>query len=131
MVRPAPRRKEPSMTSKKLLTTLVAVCALVFPGGAFADVVTDWNKTLVDALLVAHTAPQPGTRIAAIVQTSVFDAANGVKGRYMQFHPELLSASPPHGASAPAAAAGAAYTALVALFPAQKATFDAQLAATL
>jgi hypothetical protein len=119
------------MTSKKLLTTLVAVCALVFPGSAFADVVTDWNKTLVDALLVAHTAPQPSTRIAAIVQTSVFDAANGVNGRYMQFHPELLTSPPPHGASAPAAAAGAAYTALVAFFPVQKATFDAQLAATL
>src|SRR3954470_9766997 len=126
MVRPAPRRKEPSMTSKKLLTTLVAVCALVSPGSAFADVVTDWNKTLVDALLVAHTAPQPGTRIAAIVQTSVYDAANGVKGRYEQSHPERLTTTPSRGASAPAAAAGAAYTALVALFPAQKQTFDNQ-----
>src|SRR5439155_14965668 len=46
-------------------------------------------------------------------------------------HPEVLGAAPPHGASARAAAAGAAYTALVALFPAQKATFDAQLATTL
>src|SRR3954468_20859740 len=124
MVRPAPRRKEPSMTSKKLLTTLIAVCALAFPGSAFADVVTDWNKTLVDALLVAHTGPQPGTRVAAIVQTSVYDAANGVKGRYEQSHSELLTTTPPRGASAPAAAAGAAYTALVALFPAQKQTFD-------
>jgi hypothetical protein len=98
---------------------------------ASSNVVTDWNRTLVDALLVAHTPPQPGTRIGAIVQTSVFDAVNGIKGRYTQFHPELLTTSAPRGASAPAAAAGAAYTALVALFPAQKPTFDAQLAATL
>jgi hypothetical protein len=96
-----------------------------------SNVVNDWNRKLVDALLVAHTAPQPGTRIGAIVQVSVFDAVNGIKGRFTQFHPELLTTNAPRGASAPAAAAGAAYTALVALFPAQKSTFDAQLAATL
>ena len=98
---------------------------------AASGVVIDWNRTLVGALLAAHTAPQPGTRIGAIVQASVFDAVNGIKGRYTQFHPEVLTAEAPRGASAPAAAAGAAYTALVAFFPAQKPTFDAQLAATL
>jgi PAP2 superfamily len=119
------------MTIKKVLTALAAGVALAVPGTASADVVTDWNKTLVDALLVAHTSPQAGTRIGAIVQTSVFDAVNGIKRRYTQFHPELLPTSAPSGASAPAAAAGAAYTALVALFPAQQATFEAQLEATL
>jgi PAP2 superfamily len=119
------------MTLKKVLTSLAAAVALAVPSTASADVVTDWNNTLVDALLVARTAPQPGTRIGAIVQTSVFDAVNGIGRRYTQFHPDLLTTSAPRGASAPAAAAGAAYTALVALFPAQKATFDAQLAATL
>jgi membrane-associated phospholipid phosphatase len=119
------------MTLKKVLTALAAGVALAMPSTASADVVTDWNKTLVDALLVAHTSPQPGTRIAAIVQTSVFDAVNGIKRRYTQFHPEVLPTNAPSGASAPAAAAGAAYTALVALFPAQQATFEAQLAITL
>jgi PAP2 superfamily len=119
------------MTLKKVVAALAAVVVLAVPGTASADVVTDWNKALVDALLVAHTAPQPSSRIGAIVQTSVFDAVNGIRRRYLQFHPELLATSPPRGASAPAAAAGAAYTALAALFPAQKATFDAQLAATL
>jgi membrane-associated phospholipid phosphatase len=118
------------MTSKKVLATLAATVALAVPGTASADVVTDWNRTLVDALLVARTAPQPGTRIGAIVQTSVFDAVNGITRRYTQFHPEVLPPDAPRGASAPAAAAGAAYTALVTLFPAQKATFDNQLAAT-
>jgi membrane-associated phospholipid phosphatase len=119
------------MTFKRVVAVLAAAAALILPGTASADVVTDWNKTLADALLVAHTAPQPGVRIGAIVQTSVFDAVNGIKRRYQQFHPEVLTANPPKGASAPAAAAGAAYTALVALFPTQKATFDAQLAASL
>jgi hypothetical protein len=86
---------------------------------------------MVNALLVSHTAPQPGTRVAAIVETSVFDAVNGISRRYSQVHPEVIGATAPHRASAPAAAASAAYTALLGLFPDQKATFDAQLAASL
>jgi membrane-associated phospholipid phosphatase len=119
------------MTLKKVVTALAAAVALAVPGTASADVVTDWNKTLVDALLAAPPGPPPSTRIGAIVQTSVFDAVNGIRGRYEQFRPDLLTTSPPRGASAPAAAAGAAYTALVALLPTEKARFDAQLAETL
>src|SRR6266487_5584330 len=100
---------------RRLVVALIALAALATPGVASADVVTDWNKTMVDALLVTHTAPQPGTRIGAIVQTSVFDAVNGISRRYEQFHPEVLGASAPRGASTRAAAASAAYTALVAL----------------
>jgi hypothetical protein len=62
----------------------------------------------------------------------VFDAVNGIARQYTQLHPEVLAgATAPRGASKQAAAAGAAYTALVALLPAQKAAFDAQLATTL
>jgi hypothetical protein len=115
---------------RTLLAAAVAVAALSMPSLASADVVLDWNRTLVDALITARTAPQPGTRIAAIVQTSVFDAVNGITRRDTAFRPDLLGAAP-HGASAQAAAASAAYTALVALFPAQKPAFDAQLASSL
>jgi hypothetical protein len=115
----------------RLVVALIALAALATPGVASADVVTDWNKTMVDALLVTHTAPQTGTRIGAIVQTSVFDAVNGISRRYEQFHPEVLGASAPRGASTRAAAASAAYTALVALLPTQKPAFDAQLVVTL
>jgi PAP2 superfamily len=115
----------------KLVVALSAIGALAAPGVASADVVTDWNRNMADALLVAHTAPQPATRVGAIVQTAVFDAVNGIAGRYEQFRPDLIGASAPHGASQGAAAAEAAYTALVALLPAQKATFDAELQATL
>jgi hypothetical protein len=115
----------------KILIAVIAVGALTAPGVARAGVVTDWNKTMVDALYATHTAPQPSTRIGAIVQTSVFDAVNGIAHRYEQFHPEVLNAKAPPGASRRAAAAGAAYTALSALLPSQQASFDAQLAATL
>jgi hypothetical protein len=113
------------------MAVLVVLAALATAPVASADVVTDWNKTMVDALYVSHTAPQPGTRVGAIVQSSVFDAVNGIAQRYTQFHPELIGAAAPRGASKRAAAVGAGYTALVALFPAQKATLDAQLQATL
>jgi PAP2 superfamily len=116
---------------KRFVVVMIALGALATPHVAAADVVTDWNRTMVDALLVAHTPPQPGTRIGAIVQTAVFDAVNGVSQRYTQFHPEVIGATAPRGASRRAAAVGAAYTALVTLFPAQKSTFDAQLQATL
>jgi hypothetical protein len=110
----------------------VAAAALCVPSIASADVVVDWNSTLVNAMVTAKTPPQLGTRIGAIVQTSVFDAVNGITRKYSQFRPDLLG-DPPRGASAPAAAASAAYTTLVALFPGAtlKATFDAQLAASL
>ena len=116
----------------RLAVVVVALGALVSPHVAAADVVTDWNRTMVSALLATHTAPQPGTRIGAIVQSSVFDAVNGIAQRYTQLHPEVLGdAGAPRGASKQAAAAGAAYTALVALLPSQRAAFDARLASTL
>jgi membrane-associated phospholipid phosphatase len=117
--------------STRFVVMLIAFAALAAPRAAAADVVTDWNRTMVDALLVSQTPPQPATRVGAIVQTSVYDAVNGISRRYTQFHPEVIGARPPREASAQAAAAGAAYTALVALFPALKATFDARLAETL
>jgi membrane-associated phospholipid phosphatase len=117
--------------SPRCVVVLIAFAALAAPHAAAADVVTDWNRTMVEALLVSETPPPPGTRVGAIVQASVFDAVNGISRRYTQFHPEVIGATPPRRASAQAAAAGAAYTALVALFPAQKATFDARLAETL
>jgi membrane-associated phospholipid phosphatase len=115
----------------RFAVALIAFAALAAPHAAAADVVTDWNRTMVDALLVSQPPPPPATRVAAIVQTSVYDAVNGISRRYAQFHPEVIGARAPPGASARAAAAGAAYTALVALFPALKATFDARLAETL
>jgi PAP2 superfamily len=95
---------------------------------ASSNVATDWNRTMIGALETAHTPPPPSMRIGAIVQASVFDALNGIENRYTPIH--VQPAAPP-GASRPAAVAGAAYEALVGLFPGQKATFDLQLEASL
>jgi hypothetical protein len=95
---------------------------------ANADVATDWNRTFISAIETANTAPPPAMRAGAIVQASVFDALNGIEGRYTPIH---VQPGAPPGASRAAAVAGAAYEALVALFPSQKSAFDLQLQASL
>ena len=95
---------------------------------ARANVATDWNRTMVGALETSHLPPPQSMRVGAIVQASVFDALNGIESRYTPIH--VQPAAPP-GASRAAAVAGAAYEALVGLFPAQKASFDLQLQASL
>jgi hypothetical protein len=92
------------------------------------DTVTQWNLTLIAGLEAAGSPPPIAARIAAIVQASVYDAVNGIEQHYTPYH---IAPDAPHGASRDAAAAEAAYTALVGLLPAQKAIFDTQLSASL
>ena len=113
---------------KKLTLVAVVVAALFGSAGARADVVTDWNRTMITGLEASKLPPPPSQRIGAIVQASVFAAVNGIERRYTAYHVEPAA---PAGASRAAAAASAAYTALVALIPSQKPLFDQQLEATL
>src|SRR5690242_706517 len=123
------------MKRKALLGVLGLVIAIsgaaASPGGARAaertNVVVAWNGIMLATLATAGVPPAPSTRLGAIVQAAVFDAVNGIDPRYTQIH--VAAAAPPE-ASREAAAAGAAYTSLVALFPPQKATLDADLAAS-
>ena len=114
------------------LAALASLVVLAAPDLSKADpkpdVVTVWNRTMVNALETAKTPPPPAMRIGAIVQSSVFDALNGIERKYTPIHVEPAAAP---GASREAAVVEAAYEALVGLFPAQKATFDAQLADSL
>ena len=113
---------------KKLALATVATIMFVVPAAAGADVVTDWNRTMVGALETAAPPPPLASRDAAIVQTSVFDAVNGIARRYTPVH---VPPAAPRGASRDAAAAGAAHESLVALFPLQRTMLDQQLSATL
>ena len=98
-------------------------------GIATADEISDWNQMLLQAMLTNPVTPAPLTmRVAAIVEASVFDAMNGIDRRYLPIY--VPPAAPP-GTSARAAAVEAAYTALVSLYPNQKAKFDQQLTASL
>jgi PAP2 superfamily protein len=91
-------------------------------GTARADEVTDWNRIMLDALLVPPAvAPAFTPRTAAIVHAAIFDAVNGIEQRYTPIH---VVAAAPRGASQRAAAVQAAYASLVHLFPSQIGTFD-------
>jgi hypothetical protein len=105
----------------------LAVLALSIGPAIRADEVTDWNQNMLQAAHVAGTSPLILTRNAAIVQSSVFDALNGIERRYTPVH---VTSKAPRGASRRAAVIQAAYASLVRLYPAQTATFDAQLAAS-
>ncbi len=89
------------------------------------NVVIEWNATMLNTFATANVAPAAATRLGAIVQSAVFDAVNGIEPRYTPIH---VAPAGPDGASREAAAVGAAYTALVSLFPAQKPALDADLA---
>ena len=93
-----------------------------------ADVVTDWNATLEAALRNPSPSPAVQVRSAAIVHSAIFDAVNGIARKYA---PLRVTSPAPPGARPEAAAAYAAYTTLVGLFPTKKAAFDTQLAASL
>jgi len=86
-----------------------------------ADPVIYWNNAVLDAIRIDQTAPPIAARSMAIVHTAIFDAVNSI-GR--EFAPFLATVITDPRASKEAAVAAAAYETLVALFPAQKATFD-------
>ncbi len=97
------------------------------------DAVVDWNNVTLAAIRVDRTAPPRAGRALACVHTAIFDAVNGAMGgAYAPYRvaPVQLG-SPISPAAASAAAAAAAHESLIRLFPAQKATFHAALAASL
>ena len=93
-----------------------------------SDVVLDWNATLLNAVYEDKTAPPIASRNMAIAQTAVFDAINSITKTYKNYH---FTGTAPTIVSAEAAAASAAYTVLVNLYPNQKTFFDTALTASL
>lgn len=116
------------MNRRTLLAVVCGFATVVAPLSVRADEVLDWNEIMVKTFAVGGASPLAGTRLGAIVQGAVFDAVNGIERRYTPVH---VPPDAPHGASKRAAAIQAAYTTLVALFPAQKPTLDGHLAASL
>ncbi|MEO5894604.1 MAG: vanadium-dependent haloperoxidase, partial [Vicinamibacterales bacterium] len=103
-----------------------ALCALaVNATPARADVVLDWNATMISVLT---GPPFPASRFAAITQLAVFEAVNAITGDYT---PYLGTITGPAGASPDAAAAAAAHRVLRTYFPGQAAALDAAYAASL
>lgn len=108
----------------KLLIIMAALCCLP-TGTARADEITDWNATMlqVSASATPPTSPPVMVRVAAIVQSAVFDAVNGIERRYTHIR---VAPNAPRGASKRAAAVQAAYVILSKVYASQQATLDAK-----
>ena len=99
---------------KKILRLTIVLLVLGgFSSSTWADEVTDWNEMLFRVGLVAGTSALNMSRVAAIVQASVFDAVNGIDHRYTPIH---VTSPAPGGASRRAAAIQAAYAALIKFY---------------
>ena len=109
-------------TPKLFLYTFAVAFSGLAPIAARADEVTDWTQVMLQANHTAAVNPVIASRNAAIVESSIFDAVNGVKGRYSPIH---VAPAAPKGTSARAAAVQAAYISLLQIYPAQAATFNA------
>lgn len=99
-------------------------------GNGKPNMVLKWIDVTVAALKADRTHAGPGwsSRNEAIVSAAVYDAVNGIDHIGQMYD---LSVAAPRHASANAAAAGAAYEALVQLYPVQKPMLDAALADSL
>ncbi len=93
-----------------------------------ADMVIQWNDHILAAIRVDKTPPPKASRNLAIIQASVYDAVNAIDRTHAPYAVDVPALP---GTSAEAAIAAAAHRALVALYPAQTATFDAQFTASL
>ena len=109
-----------SLEKRQLLTG-----AIVSP-----DVVIEWDNIALNTIRIDHTYAGPGwsSRNLAMVHGAIYDAVNSIDQTY---EPYLLQVKAPKWASITAAAATAANLVLSNLFPAEKSTFDAALAADL
>lgn len=93
-----------------------------------SDAVIQWNDVLLDAIRQDGTAPPLAARNMAIVHVAIYDAVNAI---FQTHQPYAFTRGGPRDASPDAAVAGAAHRTLLELFPAQTATFDAALLASL
>jgi membrane-associated phospholipid phosphatase len=99
---------------KRQFLAVVVFAVLALPlANVHGDEVTDWNQTLFRVAIVGTTSPLVISRSAAIVQTAVFDAVNGIEPRYTYLH---VPPDAPSGASRRAAAVEAAFQTLTALY---------------
>jgi hypothetical protein len=99
------------------------------------DQVLEWNQIFIETLIATSTPNSSSQRLGAIVHTAIFDAYNGIERRYRPIFVQNVDGNGhslvPRGASRRAAVIAAAYTALVALFPAREKPLSDSYAASL
>jgi PAP2 superfamily len=113
------------MLKRTILLVIMASC--VWTTSVSADVISDWNETAVGVVTARQVPPPQAERIMAMVHVAMFDAVNAIERRYQ---PVIARVPSPMTASSEAAAATAAGTVLVGLYP-EDAEINATMAAYL
>ena len=124
---PHPRNEPCGSRRARAWMVAIAGVALAAAPCAHADMVTDSNAKAAEIASKIPSTPV-AVRVMAIVQVSVFEAANAISGRYPASRVKITAAP---GASVDAAIAAATRTALLKLVPAQQAAIDADYQAAL
>jgi PAP2 superfamily len=106
----------PPSRSSTFRNAFFSVALLALPFLSMADAVLDWNKHGVSVVLAARQLPPDGARTMAIMHVAMFNAVNAIEHRYRSYGNELHV---PSGASSATAAAAAAHSVLLRLFPEQ------------
>src|SRR5262245_6159093 len=114
------------MKAKFILIPTLAILSVATDSRA--DIVTDWSANLDQTIVVVAQPVPTQARSIAIVHTAIYDAVNGIARKYTRY---FVTEGAPPGASQEAAAAQAAYTAMVSLYPSQKSALEVMLADSL
>ena len=125
----SPWRPRRQVASGWLTSSVLFIGLLTAVPCANADTIPDWNLVTANALQTAKASTGLAhSRVYAMVHGAMFDAVNAIDRRYQSYAADLNA---PLGACPETAAAVAAHTVLVDLYPLQKDTFDAALASSL
>ena len=106
-----------------LLLSPPAVGAVSGEASGGVDETLAWNQVMLEAIVAGTLGNPQAIRMAASVNTAMFDAGNGVGRRYA---PIFVTQIAPPGTHRRAAVVQAAYVTLRAFYPAQLARFDKQ-----
>ena len=120
------------ISSRRLTLLSLLAAALLSPSGvgtARGDVARPvdetliWNQVMLDAIVAGTLGNPQSIRMAATVNTAMFDAGNGVGRNYT---PIFVTQTAPPGTHRRAAIVQAAHVTLTAFYPEQRARFDRQ-----
>lgn len=104
---------------RKALLCFALITAMGTAAGA--DVITEWNQVLLQAVRADKTPPPRAARAMAMLNVAMFDAVNGILKRYSPYH---VTDEAPANANVEAAASAAAHTVLMSLYPSQASLFN-------
>jgi hypothetical protein len=93
-----------------------------------ADVITDWNNVLLEAIRTDSMNAIRATRVMAMTHTAMYDAVNSIDDTHF---PYLVNQNVPGTTSREAAAAQAAHDVLLSVYPAQQVTLATALSNSL